>query len=115
VKVITQRDLIRGVAYSWGKQYARHMEKDPEYGLATGESYMSIHLELLALNSETATAEDVEAIIGNGSWTGLKCNECGKYPVSVIQVGDEPDYESSTAHLCALCARDAAALMVDQP
>ncbi len=32
-----------------------------------------------------------------------RCDECNKYVAEVVQMGEEPDYESSTAKICAAC------------
>lgn len=65
---------------------------------------------LQKLDLQTCSAEDVNKIIGNGSWTRLLCNECNKPADWVIEVGEAPDYESSTARLCRSCAAMAASL-----
>ena len=51
--------------------------------------------------------DEVDRIIGNKSWTELPmCSECGKRSNEfVIEVGEEPDYESDTAWLCPACIR----------
>ena len=92
MKLITERDLIMGVAEAWSRQYAK----------ASGDKAV-IKKMLQALDKETATGEDVKDIIGNYSWTRIMCNECGQYSTLVVQVGQEPDYESNTADLCAEC------------
>ena len=53
----------------------------------------------------TVTAKKIENIIGNSSWTDLTCSECGKYVKKVVQVGEEPDYESATVFLCVKCIK----------
>lgn len=80
--VRTVREQIRGVAERLG----------------------SVHQRLLFLDLETATPEEVNTIIGNNSWTDLRCNECGssKLPLTV-EVGES----SRTASLCLPCLRKA--------
>ena len=68
--------------------------------------------ELEALDKDKATAQDVAAIIGNESWTSLKCDECGNETETVVQVGQEPEYDSHTACLCVPCVKTAAGLVV---
>ena len=104
MKLITPRTLIRGVAARWGEQY--------------GENSMYTRFRdklpaLQALDVDTCTPADVEAIIGNPGWTTPpECDECGASGQKVmVQVGDEPDYESATAHLCLACVRAALALL----
>jgi hypothetical protein len=105
MRIITERDLIRGVAAAWSKQYSRD-EK-----LSDGSHTRKVLVRLKALNQETATAEDVAAIIGNSSWTGIRCDECGESVRTVIQIGEEQDYESATANICPSCFYKAAELM----
>lgn len=38
------------------------------------------------------------------------CSECGEQKGSVVELGDEPDYESRTAWICLDCLRAAVAL-----
>lgn len=103
MELITKRSVIRFVAERWSRQYpdAQHGRDKPEIGR-----------RLSALDLETVEAEEVDAIIGNSSWTEVpKCGECGlEDPPAVVQVGEPPDYESRTAFLCLSCARAAADL-----
>jgi hypothetical protein len=94
--VITTRDRIRSVADRWAQQY-------PDDGDAR-------RAKLATLDKDNATAKDVEKIIGNASWTRLGCDECGKEVGTVVQLGEEPDYESSTADVCLECLHKAAGL-----
>lgn len=106
--IITERYLIRGVAAKWAAQY-----RDQTRRLKGGETAGSIHARLAALNGETATVADVEAIIGNSSWTTPPtCSECGAEGGPVVQLGEEPDYESSTAWVCGPCLRAASDMLL---
>jgi len=116
MKTITQRQLIQNVANKWRDQYEPFKSDSPIFseraGIKTYKTKKQIADELDALDKETATAQDVAAIIGNESWTRLKCDECGNEPEIVVQVGQEPDYESHTASLCVPCLKAAAGLVV---
>jgi len=102
VKLITERTQLCDVATRWREQYPGNRTDDK------GE----IAKKLDALDGETATAEDVAAIIGNNSWCApSKCNECGAVVAVAVQVGEEPDYESRTATLCFVCVEKALSLM----
>lgn len=102
--VTTERDRIREVAERWARQYPPGPETLPRH--------RAITKRLRALDPETATSAEVEAIIGNESWTTDRCNECKEWTHGwAIMVGDEPNYESSTATLCLGCARKVAALL----
>ena len=65
------------------------------------------------MDAETATPEMIEAIIGNGSWTRLTCDECKKDVDAILTVGDAPDYESNTASLCRKCVEKASSFSWD--
>lgn len=91
---ITLQEVIDSVPTRWKHQYAR-----------TGMTDKLILTRLLEKLIPPLKAEDVNKIIGNSSWTTLKCNECKKYVDTVIQLGDEPDYESSTAMVCIPCLK----------
>lgn len=103
MRLITQRDLIRKVAKLWDLQYP-----PVNYYYSDGSKAI-ISKALNGLNLETASAQAVNQIIGNDSWTDIpKCSECKTRPNdAVLQVGEEPDYESKTAYLCQECARKA--------
>lgn len=102
MKTITIRDCIREIASEWDQKYG------PFSRWANDHNKNRIGTELAALDRETATAEDVAAIIGNDGWTHLKCHECGQTVEAVVEVGEEPDYESCTARLCLPCVQSAA-------
>lgn len=108
MKVITQRDLILEVCTRWKEQYGDRMEM-PHF-----ENKRKTYDRLLKLDLHNCTAEDVNRTIGNDSWTSLTCNECGKTTDWLVQVGEEPYDESSTAHLCKACAKQVAMLVQEK-
>lgn len=89
IVVETTRGQIRGVVKAWTRQYG---DRKPE-----------IRERLEALDVETATAEDVAAIIGNNSWTRGSCDVCGCEQSAWVRLGDEPDYDSTTLDICGMC------------
>ena len=100
MKFITIRDLIRSVARRWyGTYHPERTERWSLLGIEPEKKYES----LSAMDVETATAEDVADIVGNDSWTNLQCDECGESVTMVVQLGQEPDYESNTANVCIRC------------
>lgn len=106
MKVITVRTQVREVAERWRKQYSTK-------AYANDTEKQGIAKRLDNLDPETATAEDVEAIIGNRSWAELpKCHECGKRHPVVVEIGEPVEYESATAQLCYSCLSQAALLAV---
>lgn len=106
MKVITERTLIREVARRWRAQYAPFDRR--------GQDKKDIAAALSGIDPETATAKDVEAIIGNNSWTQIPiCDECGSEDADrVIEVGAPPDHDSSTARLCPACVAKAVTLLL---
>jgi hypothetical protein len=103
-RLLTVRQCIRTVAERWRYQYP-----GPQNVQGTrGDTWRALQ----ALDVETATAEDVAQIIGNDSWTSIKCNACGRDDCEMaVEVGELPDYETMTATLCAGCLRDALDLL----
>lgn len=96
----TLRDIIRSTPLRWARQYP-----------ATNWPQMQATLDRLnRLDLETATKEQVALVIGNDFWTRIECDECGKEVEAYVQLGEEPDYESSTACICFPCLEKAVAL-----
>jgi len=69
-----------------------------KYGTGKEQTYYD-----LASLGNSPEPEDVNMVIGNDSWTDLRCDECNAHVEEVMRVGDEPDYESATAHICKPC------------
>jgi hypothetical protein len=86
MEAVTTRSLIRTVAARWRRQYPDKRRDQ----LAALE----------ALDPGTAAAEDVEAIVGNRSWTRTVCDECKREVGRTVRLGEEPAYESATAYVC---------------
>lgn len=94
MKLITERTMILGVVARWDEQYRHYLAGDKT----------EISKKLSALDLKTATAADVDGIIGNQSWTlPPACSECGRSAPVVIEVGQKPDYDSQTVWLCEPC------------
>lgn len=109
-RLITSRDLIRGVAATWRAQY--YHDAAQLWSFVAGGSAQTIYDQLCVLDVETATHADVAAIIGNGSWTRVWCNGCETNVEVAVEVGAPPDYESSTATLCPSCLAAAVSLVL---
>lgn len=89
---ITVEDLVRDFPARWLEQYP-----DDRDGVAAA----------VRAGNVTDPAE-INRLVGNGSWTDLVCDECTTRRLGeVVEVGDPPDYESSTARLCLPCLRKA--------
>ena len=94
-------EQVQDVAARWKNTYCH---KDGWRCMAGSINHEAIYMRLIAL-PPTATASDVEQIIGNNSWCAQhKCSECGTESDVAFEVGEEPDYESATAVLCRECA-----------
>lgn len=92
MKIVYTRSKIREVADRWKKQYFRTNKQGNSYwemiaqyvfdekGKRSVEASSSliIYEQLLLLDPETATKSDVERIIGNNSWTQIRCDICEK-------------------------------------
>lgn len=101
MKKHSDRESILAVAERWETQYPA--ERWPEK--------QAILKKLKALDLKTATREDVSKIIGSDNWVaGSTCDQC-KEAESIIQLGEEPDYESATINICESCLRKAVALI----
>lgn len=108
MKLIDERHQIREVATRWKQQYCH---SDGSWSNLCGGESAGIYDKLIALDPETAVANDVAAIIGNNSWAGpSECHECGETVARTVEIGQPPDYESHTAQLCEKCIRNALAL-----
>lgn len=99
MRLITIRDQIRAVPTRWRRQYQYY---PPESDKA------EIGRKLDALDLETVSVAEIDRIIGNDSWTELKCDECEKKVDVLVRLGnDEPDYDAHLFDICAGCLRTA--------
>lgn len=102
MKLITRQTLSNEVAERWAKQY-----EDGRYG----QDKIDI-LEKLRKLGNSPNPDTVDAIIGNKSWTRTNCHECGQCNIDVVELGENPDYESHTASICKKCLEKAMRLIV---
>lgn len=82
---------------SWHNTYY-----DSRFGWRFGEEKRVKYEALVALGQEP-NPDDVDRVIGNPSWTSCRCDECDSTPEFLVMVGQEPDYDANTVHLCAGC------------
>lgn len=105
MELLNERNQVRMVARRWHALYGAGTYGRDKRGRMVGD-------ELSALDVETATAAEVAEIIGNGSWVRKNtCHECGAETWDAVQVGQPPDYESSTATICGYCLHAALRLL----
>ena len=109
MELITTKAMVDGVAEAWKRQYhcTATGEWSDVYGGFTSEQ---IYNALVAL-PKTAGEEEVAQIIGNDSWTGIFCDECGYKVDAAVMMGDPPGHDSRTVYLCVNCLRQALELI----
>lgn len=101
MKAITPKGRARGVAKRWKAEYLDHPK---HYDTLW---HQEVYDAIVALG-DSPEPEDINRIIGNEYWTRPEpCSECKATVALVVQVGEEPDYESHTAWLCVNCLRAA--------
>jgi hypothetical protein len=110
MKLITIRSQIRDVAAKFSARYR---------GKSGNPAWRETIERLEHLDKETATPEDVAAIIGNNAqyWVGpMNCDECGIKSEVVVMLGPEPNpYENAnTVWICPSCLQKALTLIVQQ-
>ena len=96
MELITERSRIKGVADAWDAQYG------PDFRPTVTGSSKTISEKLHALNLSKVSANTVNKIIGNDSWTQIVCYECQK-PVTKVAVlyGDDG---TAVFEICESCA-----------
>ena len=96
-----ERAKIKAVANSWQNVYRRHGYWD-ERCVSLGKTPSEIHAEILACN----TLDEVDAVIGNKSWTHEICSACSTKTRDRLAVFDVNDGEYDYS-ICAACLRAA--------
>jgi hypothetical protein len=96
LSVLTERDLIRGVADRWRKQYFDGRTQSWRQSL--GDSCLTYD-RLAALDPESATAADVNAIVGNKTWSRPECGVCCERAIKVVVIANC----DSDAQVCPAC------------
>lgn len=112
MKLITRYQKAAKVEALWYQQYSRNTNtwhNPATWPDAKGQTGREIHEGLVALGS-FPSPEDVNKVVGNTSWTDIRCDECSKSVEQVVQLGEDPDYESSTAYICIPCLKKAVKL-----
>ena len=108
MRIIKERDLIRNVAQEWREQYQQYDKGFRIRGI--NKTVEEIQAEFDALDVETATSEDVKAIVGNYRNTILDCDKCGRRCQQVVRFDIDDDY-GSVYELCEKCLLDALMLI----
>lgn len=117
MKLITQRELIRTVADRYRVVHEPFLDKlshgmvwDSAKGMHVKKpTTAEISKALDKLDPETATVDDVSAIMGTNIWVVTRCANCGKEGIPVVVKGET---ELSVPHgaWCRDCLTQALAM-----
>lgn len=98
-RLITLRQRIKEVPFRIAAQMSGRLD-DATWN---GETPRQVIERVKSLNLEKVGHRRITKITGS-SWTATTCDICKKHgEFDIIQLGDEPDYESSTVNVCLLC------------
>jgi transcription elongation factor Elf1 len=97
IAIIRKSDIVREAPARWEQQYSHG-----NYGADKHEK-----TALLRSLPEGFTAEQVNEVIGNSSWTSNKCDECGQDHNFLVRIGEEPDYDARWVDVCLECIGNA--------
>jgi len=97
MEIVSRKLLASRVAGRWRQQY----EKTSHWS-----EKENIYRQLLLLGTDPEP-DEVDKVIGNGSWTRTTCNECNEDQQMTVMVGQRPDYDSATAWICVSCLKKA--------
>ena len=105
MELITRQMLANKAADKWNRSYG------PNFRSYVFGDTRAVYQQLAALGP-TPNPDDVDQIIGNDSWTSPgSCHECGQKKAVLVELGEEPDYESHNATICVDCLQAALALV----
>ena len=99
MRIYTLQDKINDVADAWKAQFYGYEFSGQWFPLADGRPTETIW-ELL---KSAKTAEQIEAIVGNKTWTTMKCEECGVEIKEAIRLGEGSAYGSNAILICMNC------------
>ena len=100
ITVSSEREQVRTVARRWYKSYTYGKGQWRPEPLSCGKLAEEIFRELMDLDPETATPDDVRGIIGNSTW--CEAPECDLCQVSTYDCADIKT-DHSTVTLCRAC------------
>jgi len=104
--IVTKTEIAKGVAARWKETYC----PGGAWRTTSFGPTKKVYDQLVAAG-ENITPEEVDAIIGNESWTQNVCTECDRDVEITVHFGEEPDYDAVWADLCPDCLRKALALL----
>jgi hypothetical protein len=104
MKIVTEREVLRAVAARWEDTYRYTIGKPtdlPYAGKTKGETLAALRM----LDPETCTSAEVDAVIGNGSWTCGRCSECGATVRTYVLMAGNDEYGPDA--ICFDCIAEA--------
>ena len=101
----SQRKEIKSVAYRWRAQYPTDIKT------AVSESTAAVQTKLDALDLNTCSADEIDAIIGTKGWASLFCSVCCEYHSKGIIFNNHGD---SSCNVCRSCLRAALSVLDHQ-
>ncbi|WP_417744813.1 hypothetical protein [Rosistilla oblonga] len=102
MKLKTRQLNANAAAEAWKEQFAGW----PAGSGWKHKGHETVYTKLLALG-KNPDPDNINKITGNKSWTEVRCDECSEYVEAAVQLGQEPDYASSTATVCVSCLKKA--------
>ncbi len=109
MKIIRKRDVIRGVLQRWDDAYGNMPNG---WRLHDGATVNEKRARIAALDLDTCASTDVDAAIGNTSWTCNCCDVCGEDVAVLVRIGEEHDYEARRQDVCMRCLKNARMLIM---
>lgn len=109
MKAFTSQNIASEMAERWRRIYEGHFEKST-WKLTDGRTPKEVYDQLVALGPDPSVA-DVSTVLGNDHWATTRCHECEVEVTRAVQLGEVPEYESSTAMICLACLKKAVKLL----
>lgn len=100
IQVIMRDAIIKAAPERWEEAYRNY---DRDTYRHNGRTKMEVTKALLALEAHERTAATISGIIGNDSWTSLKCDECEEDVAAAAQLADDLEYSGKKATICLQC------------
>lgn len=102
MEIVSKQTKLASLYERWAEQYPPDV-MDDKWGAVTKR----------LREDPPKTCEEADELIGNNSWTRIRCYQCEEEKDVVVRVGEEPDYESSTSWICKDCLNIALKMIED--
>jgi len=114
MELITKRSLIKSTPERWKMQYEREIKSGNSLTVRAGSKSRKETYDLLCkLDLDKCSESDIRDIIGNDSWTSLRCDECGLDSDICVAIGSGAGGEYSPEEICFKCIIKAVRLCED--